>query len=57
MQKILLIGELEEIIRSVNECLENDFQVRISKTNDPEYGQGNGKDCKTRYDYCLSDRD
>ena len=29
MQKILLIGELEEIIRSVNECLENDFQVQI----------------------------
>lgn len=27
--KILLIGELEEIIRSVNECLENDFQVQI----------------------------
>ena len=29
MQKILLIGELGEIIRSINECLVNDFQVQI----------------------------
>lgn len=29
MQKVLLIGELGEIIRSVNECLVNDFQVQI----------------------------
>ena len=29
MQKILLIGELGEIIRSINECLVNDFQVQL----------------------------
>ena len=29
MQKILLIGALGEIIRSINECLEKDFQVQI----------------------------
>lgn len=29
MQKILLIGELGEIIRSVNECLAKEFQVQI----------------------------
>lgn len=29
MQKILLIGELGEIVRSINECLVNDFQVQL----------------------------
>lgn len=29
MQKILLIGELDEIIRSVNECLAKEFRVQI----------------------------
>lgn len=29
MQKILLIGELGDIVRSLNECLEDDFQVQI----------------------------
>lgn len=29
MKKILLIGELGEIVRSVNECIMNDFQVQL----------------------------
>ena len=29
MQKVLLIGELGDIVRSLNECLEDDFQVQI----------------------------
>lgn len=29
MNKILLIGELSEIVRSLNECLVNDFQVQL----------------------------
>lgn len=29
MQKILLIGELGEIVRSVNECLIKDFQIQL----------------------------
>lgn len=29
MKKILLIGELSEIAKSLNECLENDFQVQL----------------------------
>lgn len=29
MKKILLIGELSEIVRSLNECLANDFQVQL----------------------------
>lgn len=29
MKKILLIGKLNEIVRSLNECLMNDFQVQL----------------------------
>lgn len=29
MKKILLVGELSEIVRSLNECLTNDFQVQL----------------------------
>lgn len=29
MKKVLLIGELSEIVRSLNECLANDFQVQL----------------------------
>lgn len=29
MKKVLLVGELSEIVRSLNECLENDFQVQL----------------------------
>lgn len=29
MQKVLLIGELGDIVRSLNECLEDDFRVQI----------------------------
>lgn len=29
MKKILLVGELNEIVRSLNECLVNDFQVQL----------------------------
>lgn len=29
MKKVLLVGELSEIARSLNECLENDFQVQL----------------------------
>lgn len=29
MQKVLLIGELGDIVRSLNECLEDDFQVQL----------------------------
>jgi len=29
MKKVLLIGELSEIVRSLNECLADDFQVQI----------------------------
>lgn len=29
MQKILLVGELSEIMRSLNECLVNDYQVQL----------------------------
>ncbi|MBO5485840.1 MAG: response regulator [Eubacterium sp.] len=29
MKKILLVGELGEIVRSLNECLTNDFQVQL----------------------------
>ena len=29
MKKILLVGELSEIARSLNECLEEDFQVQL----------------------------
>lgn len=28
-EKVLLVGELNEIVRSLNECLENDFQVQL----------------------------
>ena len=41
MQKILLIGELGEIIRSINECLVNDFQVQLcSEQMDMVKGDG-----------------
>lgn len=29
MKKVLLVGELGEIVRSLNECLANDFQVQL----------------------------
>lgn len=29
MKKVLLVGELSEIVRSLNECLEQDFQVQL----------------------------
>lgn len=29
MKKVLLIGELAEIVRSLNECLEGEYQVQI----------------------------
>lgn len=29
MKKVLLVGELSEIVRSLNECLEDDFQVQL----------------------------
>lgn len=29
MKKVLLVGELSEIVRSLNECLEGDFQVQL----------------------------
>lgn len=29
MKKVLLVGELSEIVRSLNECLENDFKVQL----------------------------
>lgn len=29
MKKVLLVGELSEIVRSLNECLEADFQVQL----------------------------
>lgn len=33
MKKIVLIGELGEIVRSLNECLEEDFQVQLCSEN------------------------
>lgn len=33
MEKILLIGELGEIVRSLNECLTDDFQVQLCSEN------------------------
>ena len=29
MKKVLLVGELNEIVRSLNECLADDFQVQL----------------------------
>lgn len=29
MKKVLLIGKLNEIVRSLNECLMDDFQVQL----------------------------
>ncbi len=29
MKKVLLVGELNEIVRSLNECMEDDFQVQL----------------------------
>lgn len=29
MKKVLLVGELSEIVRSLNECLQDDFQVQL----------------------------
>ena len=39
MKKVLLAGEFSDVLRSVNECLEDDYQVQ-HQWNDPDETSG-----------------